>query len=315
MKLVDVVTAYITVKRTTGMRCRSAVDVLKAFCRTMGDIELSEVSPQRVQAFVGGHGPVTSFWHQKYTVLDGFYRFAISRAYLETSPLPLVVPKCPPRLTPYIYSVAELRRLLEATARLHTPLSPLQATTFHTLLLLLYGSAMRISEALALTLADVDLDQGLLTVRDTKFYKTRWVPIGPKLTAALRTYAAKRGRLAVPAGDGSAFFVTRTGHPLSYKQANQLFIRVRRYAAIQRDPAARYQPRLHDLRHTAIVHRVVAWHQAERDVGRLLLPLATYVGHADITSTQHYLSVTPELWTAASQRFEHYAHVEVRHES
>ena len=80
MKLVDVVTASITVKRTTGMRCRSAVDVLKAFCRTMGDIELSEVSPQRVQAFVGGHGPVTSFWHQKYTVLDGFYRFAISRA-------------------------------------------------------------------------------------------------------------------------------------------------------------------------------------------------------------------------------------------
>src|SRR2546430_10943391 len=81
MKLVDVVTASITVKRTTGMRCRSAVDVLKAFCRTMGDIELSEVSPQRVQAFVGGHGPVTSFWHQKYTVLDGFYRFARSEEH------------------------------------------------------------------------------------------------------------------------------------------------------------------------------------------------------------------------------------------
>ena len=198
---------------------------------------------------------------------------------------------------------------------MHSPVSPLQATTFHTLLLLLYGSAMRISEALALTLADVDLTQGLLTVRDTKFYKTRWVPIGPKLTAALRTYAAQRGRLAVPAGDRSAFFVTRTGHPLSYKQANRLFIRVRRDAAIQRDPTARYQPRLHDLRHTAIVHRVVAWYQAERDVGRLLLPLATYVGHADITATQHYLSMTPELWTAASQRFEHYAHVEVCHEN
>ena len=169
MKLVDVVIAYITLKRATGMRYRSASDILQAFCRTMGDIALTEVSPQRVQAFIGGRGPVPSFRHQKYTVLDGFYRFAISRAYLETSPLPLVVPKRPPRLTPYIYSVAELRRLLEATARLHSPVSPLQATTFHTLLLLLYGSAMRISEALALTLADVDLTQGLLTVRDTKF--------------------------------------------------------------------------------------------------------------------------------------------------
>jgi integrase len=315
MTLVDVITAYITLKRATGMRYRSASDILQAFCRAMGDIALTEVSPQRVQAFVAGHGPVTSFWHQKYMVLDGFYRFAISRAYLETSPLPRVVPQRPPRLTPYIYSVAELRRLLEATARLHSPVSPLQATTVHTLLLLLYGSAMRISEALALTLADVDLTQGLLTVRNTKFYKTRWVPIGPKLTAALRTYAAQRGRLALPAGDHSAFFATRTGHPLSYKQANRLFIRLRRYAAIQRDPSARFQPRLHDLRHTAIVHRVVAWYQAERDVGRLLLPLATYVGHADITSTQHYLSMTPELWTAASQRFEHYAHVEVRHGS
>src|SRR2546430_16034904 len=99
-----------------------------AFCRTMGDIELSEVSPQRVQAFVGGHGPVTSFWHQKYTVLDGFYRFAISRASLETSPLRLVASKCRPGLRASIYCVAVFRRLLEATARLHTPLSPLPAT-------------------------------------------------------------------------------------------------------------------------------------------------------------------------------------------
>ena len=77
-------TAYITLKRATGMRYRSASDILQAFCRTMGDIALTEVfAPSACRHFIGGRGPVTSFWHQKYTVLDGFYRFAISRAYLR----------------------------------------------------------------------------------------------------------------------------------------------------------------------------------------------------------------------------------------
>jgi site-specific recombinase XerD len=297
------------------MRFTSEVSVLKAFCRAMGDTELAEVTPQSVQAFLDGQGPVTSYWHQKLKILAGFYRFALSRAYLATSPLPRVVPKCPPPMTPYIYSVAELRRLLEATEQLSTPMSPLQAITFRTLLLLLYGSAMRVSEALALTLVDVDLAEGLITVRDTKFFKTRWVPIGPKLTASLTAYADRRRRLPLPAGEASAFFVTRTGHPLSYDQVGRLFIRVRQHANVQREAQARYQPRLHDLRHTAIVHRVVAWHQADRNVGRLLLPLSTYVGHGDITSTQRYLSMTPELLAAASRRFALYAQVEEHHET
>src|SRR6185437_16458475 len=104
MKLEEVVTAYITLKRAAGMRFHSEASVLTSFCRAMGDIELPEIPPQRVQAFLAGHGPVTSYWHQKYTILSGFYRFAISRAYLETSPLPLVIPKRPPPMTPYIYS-------------------------------------------------------------------------------------------------------------------------------------------------------------------------------------------------------------------
>jgi len=315
MTLVELVTSYITLKRSSGMRFRSEVGVLNAFCRAMGDVGIAEVNPQKVQAFLAGQGPVTTYWHQKYKVLSGFYRFALSRGYLQASPLPTTMPKCPPPLTPYVYSVAELRRLLDATACLQTPMSPLQATTFHTLLLLLYGSAMRVSEALALSLAEVNLDERLITVRDTKFFKTRWVPIGPKLTVELATYAERRRRLPLPAGEASAFLVTRTGHQLSYDQANRLFGRVRQYANVKREAHARYQPRLHDLRHTAIVHRVVAWYQAGLDVGQWLLPLSTYVGHGEIKSTQRYLSMTPELLAAASQRFERYVQVEDGHES
>jgi integrase len=297
------------------MRFDSEAGVLKAFCRAMGPIEITEVDPQKVQVFLDGQGPLTTWWRQKYTILNSFYRFARNRGYVQVSPLPMTIPKYPPPMTPYIYSTDELRRLLVATACLQTPISPLQATTFHTLLLLLYGAAMRVSEALALSLADVNLDEVLITVRDTKFHKSRWVPTGPKLTQSLAAYAEKRRRLPLPTGETSAFLATRTGYRLSYEQANRLFGRVRRHADVQREAQARYQPRLHDLRHTAIVHRVVAWHQAELDVGQWLLPLATYVGHGEIKSTQHYLSMTPELLSAANQRFERYAELEADHES
>jgi len=315
MMLAELVTSYITLKRAAGMRFHSEVGVLKSFCRAMGDVVITEADPQKVQAFLDGQGPLTTYWRQKYKILSGFYRFALNRGYLQVSPLPRAVPKCPPPMIPYIYSVAELRRLLDATECLHTPKSPLQATTFHTLLLLLYGTAMRVSEALTLSLADVNLDESLITIRDTKFYKSRWVPIGPKLTLTLTSYAQRRRRLPLPQGEASAFLVTRTGHRLSYEQVNQLFGRVRGHAHVKREAKARYQPRLHDLRHTAIVHRVVAWYQAELDVGQWLLPLSTYVGHGEIKSTQRYLSMTPELLSAANQRFERYAELGDGHEN
>jgi integrase/recombinase XerD len=314
MTLEALVTSYLTVKRAAGMRFDSEASLLKAFCRAMGDIELAEVTPHKVRAFLAGPRPITTYWHHKYTVLGGLYRFALSRGYLVASPLPTIVPKCPPSLTPYIYSIAELRRLLAATERLATPMSPLQALTFRTLLLLLYGTGMRVSEALALTLNDMELGEQLITVRDTKFFKTRWVPLGPKLTAQLAVYTAQRRRLPLPREEASPLLATRTGHRLHYDQVNRLFCRVRQEAGVHREAHARYQPRLHDLRHTAIVHRVVAWYRAGLDVQRWLLPLSTYVGHSEIKSTQRYLSMTPELLTEASQRFARYAQREDDHE-
>ena len=309
MKLAEIVSTYLTFQRARGMRYRTQAVTLHAFCRAMGDIDINAVEADAVRAFVAGQGPITTFWHHKYRVLEGFYRFAIARGFTHASLLPTTVPQCPPSLTPYIYSVEELRRLLTATDGLQTTRSPLQAGTFHTLLLLLYGTGMRIGEALALTLADVNLQDRLLTLRDTKFHKTRWVPIGPQLTAALAAYATQRRRLALPAGDNSAFLATRTGHHVSYVRVGQLFRRLRQRAGMDREPGARYQPRLHDLRHTAAVHRLIAWYRDGADVQRLLPHLSTYLGHVGMTSTQRYLTMTPELLAEASRRFEHYAHM------
>ena len=99
---------------------------------------------------------------------------------------------------------------------------------------------------------------------------------------------------------------------MDYRRVNKLFCRLRRRAEIRRECTARYQPRIHDIRHTAAVHRVIAWYRAGMDVQRLLPQLATYLGHVKIDYTQRYLSMTPELLHEASLRFERYARPGVR---
>jgi site-specific recombinase XerD len=296
------------------MRFRSDASTLRSFCRAIGDVEVDNVEPEAVLAFIAGRGPVTAYWRQKFRILGSFYRYALGRGYTATSPLPTSTPKFPPPLTPYIYSVSELEKLLTATDILQTPNSPLQQASFRTLLLLLYSTGLRISEALALRLSDVDLGQQLLTVRDTKFFKTRLVPIGPRLTTVLADYASRRRRLPLPAGEGSSFLATRTGRQWHYRNVNKLFGRVREAAGIRRESSARYQPRIHDLRHTAAVHRVIAWYRAGANVQQLLPQLATYLGHVELASTQRYLHMTTELLHEANRRFEQYAQPEVRHE-
>ncbi len=315
MKLSAIVASYIDFKRSLGMSFRTDNRVLKAFSRAMGDVEIDNVKPDAVRMFIDGRGPVTAFWHQKHKILRSFYRYVVNRGHTTTSPLPRTIPKCPPPLMPYIYSLEELRRLLAATDTLHSPQSPLQALTFRTLLLLLYGTGMRIGEALSLTMSDVDLPESLVTVRDAKFHKSRLVPTGPKLTEKLSAYATERRSLPLPNGGTSAFFATRTGNAVSYHRVNTLFRRLRALAEVWREPDARYQPRLHDLRHAAAVHRLIAWYRAGADVQRWLLPLSTYLGHVEIASTQRYLTMTPELLRQAGLRFERYAQEsDVRHE-
>ncbi len=313
MRLRDLVMAYIDFKCSLGMRYRSQSAVLRAYCRAMGDVAIEEVRPEAVLAFITGTGPVTGRWMECYRVLGGLYRYAIGRGYATMSPLPVETPKPPPPFIPYIYTVDELRRLLAATDILETPLSPLLAFTMRSLLLLLYGTGMRIGEALSLTLQDVDLENRVLTVRDAKFFKTRLVPIGPRLTMVLTDYLSRRRQLPLPAGDDSAFLATRTGIHMDYKRVNKLFCRLRLAAQIRREAAARYQPRIHDIRHATAVHRLIAWYRAGADVQRLLPQLATYLGHLDMRSTQQYLSMTAELLREASLRFERYAQPEVRH--
>jgi site-specific recombinase XerD len=307
MKLMKVITTYVVLKQSLGIKFESTGRVLRQFGRSMGDIAIDEVGPREVAAFLRGKGRLSATWTVKYRALFGLYRFAISRGHVDNSPLPASRPKLPPPLSPYVYSTDELRRLIEATATLYSVRSPLQVPTYRMLLLVLYGTGMRISEALGLTLRDVDLVQRIITVRNTKFYKTRLVPIGPKLAQELGAHIGRRRQLSMPDGEDSAVFATRKGKPWGYQHVISLFQRLRCAAGVDCPAGEPRPPRLHDIRHTAAVHRVIAWYRAGKDVQRLLPQLATYLGHADIGSTQCYLRMTPELLHEASQRFADYA--------
>lgn len=308
MRLAQLTAEYVTFKQSLGMRFRTESVTLKAFCRAMGDIDITQVSPKSVQDYLAGTGPITGFWHRKFEALSGFYRYATTRGHISFSPLPLILPKRPVPFKPYIYTHDQYRTLLEMAHVLDSSRRcQVQAVTFRILLLLLYGTGLRISEALSLTLADVDLGASLLTIHNTKFFKTRWVPVGPRLSSVLVAYAKIRRRLPHPARNKSAFLATRRGAPLSRSTVERIFRILCEHAHIGRTDGARYQPRLHDIRHTFALNRLISWYREGADVQRMLPCLSTYLGHVDIMATQRYLTMTPELLHEASVRFEQYA--------
>ena len=258
MTIAHVIEEYVTVKRATGLRFRSAATILRTFARVAGPMEIHDVTQETVRAFLKGAGPITSGWHQKHYTLAGLFRFAMQRGLASTSPVAYRLPKRPAYATPYIYAEEELRRLLDATSALDLPHpkngqpATIPALTFRTLLLLLYGTGLRLGEALALSVDDVDLPANMLVVRNTKFFKTRLVPIGPSLSSALHRYAERRLALVRRPPTRHAFLLRRDGIPISLYTAERYFLDA---AQSHRYPSklngAYFQPRLHDLRQHA----------------------------------------------------------------
>ena len=305
MKLSDAIDEYVAHKRALGMEFTTEARLLRAFCRYTGNLSVDTVTTDQLQNYLDGDTPISSFWQRKHTALSGLYRFMLSRGYIKQSPLPCRHPKLPPPLVPYIYSHAELKCLLAATPAACGPQVPMETYVFRTLILLLYGACLRIGEALRLTMSAVDLDQNVLHVRETKFYKSRLVPLGRDLSRVLRQYVKQRNIRHGREAD-SPLFCFRDGRSLSQSAARSAFKRTCILTGIQRHDGGRYQPRLHDLRHTGVVHRLIAWYRSEADLQFLLPQLATYLGHINLSATQRYLTLTPELLHEASLRFEHY---------
>jgi integrase/recombinase XerD len=315
MKLTQLIAQYVAFRKSLGADFEGSARLLHTFSRVVGEgLHVGHMRPKQVTAFLAGRGPVTRYWHRKYTTLRSFFRYALSRGYLSASPLPTTVPKLPEPFKPHIYSREELRRLLDGTASAQKRRCQMEAHTFRALLLLLYGAGLRDGEALSLNLEDVDLQEAVLIIRDTKFYKTRLVPLGSELNDVMAEYAKQRKKAGHSQSGDAPFFVTKRDTRVSSHLLQSAFRRLRAQAGVRREDGARYQPRLHDLRHASAVHRLTAWYREGKDVQLLLPLLSTYLGHTSIACTQVYLTLTPELLHEASKRFERYVFGEVSHD-
>lgn len=311
MNLHQLIEQYIAFRQALGEPFKGQATILRSLSRVLGaETDISDVGLEQVSAFLSGVGPVTSFWHAKFSVLRGLYAYAISRGHATVSPLPATVPKRPPPFIPYIYSREELRRLLEVAENDRHSQRRVEPHTLRTVFLLLYAAGLRVSEALNLNYGDVDLGSSLMTIRNTKFFKSRLVPLGPQLTRTMTCFSGWR-QTHYPTDDPhDPFFVGRDGARLAHRSLSVAFRHTCLRAGIRRSVTARFQPRLHDLRHTFAVHRLIEWYQQGADVQKLLPQLSVYLGHCCLSSTQAYLNMTPELLRQASDRFERYAYQE-----
>ena len=172
-------------------------------------------------------------------------------------------------------------------------------------------TGLRISEALRLQEADVDLKTVVLTIRQSKFGKSRLVPLHPSAVEALARYRTQRTRHVCTTPETSFFVTTRgqsLGRPVGDRQAHRIFGQLRKQLGWV-DRGSHGAPRVHDLRHAFAVRRLVLWHEQGVDISQRMLALSTYLGHAKVSNTYWYLTGVPELMGLVGQRFERFANL------
>lgn len=243
-------------------------------------------------------------WARRLDVLRPFARYLARFDPRTEFPQTAIFGRSHRRLAPHIYSEQEICDLVAAASRL-TPEGGLRPATYATIFGLIAATGLRRSEALHLQCGDVDLDEAFLTVRNTKFRKSRHVPIHATVVSALRRYLVVRARHGALIED-SPLFLSPAGGFIAKRRINKVFQKLRTnlgWTARGGHGAVR----IHDLRHTFICRRIQLWHEHGADIDNAIAALSTYVGHAKISDTYWYLTGVPELMAVSGKRFELFA--------
>jgi integrase len=312
-------TNFLGERRQLGFDLRAIGYSVSSFARYVDALKLQgpptiEVMADWARCDKGNSGnPET--WARRLGKLRPFTRYLQQFEPLTEVPDDFTFGRIGQRPTPHIYIGQEIIDLLAAAHRLG-PQPGLRGATYETLFGLIASAGLRVSEAVHLLDTDVDLKAGMLTIRLTKFTKSRYVPLHPSAVEMLKRYRSLRN-LHINFADEMPFFVgTRgrcRGRFLGLRQVHKVFDGLRdQLGWVNRGTNA--APRIHDLRHTFIVNRVMLWHTQGVNVDQQMLALSTYVGHAKITNTYWYLSGVPQLMAVAANKFEAFTQMqEVSH--
>jgi integrase/recombinase XerD len=292
---------FIQEKQACGYTYVTEQGILRRLDRFLGAHGLAQIALPRslVEPWIAKHAHESARTHRtRVGLLRRLAIFVARHGYPAYIPPSHLVPREPPSFTPYILSSTEVHCLLDAADRLRpTGHAPLRHLILPELFRVLYSCGLRVSEALRLRRGDVDLEVGVLTIRQGKFRKDRMVPLTPALTQRLHHYAHTVGRQTPDA----IFFPAPHGGPYHretiYKAFRQLL-----WACRIPHGGRGHGPRLHDLRHTYAVHRLAQWYRAGADLQAYLPVLATYMGHLSVLETQCYLRLTADVFPDLSAR-------------
>jgi integrase len=307
---------YLRERRRLGFQLRSMGGALRSFARQVDKLE--NPGPLTVELMAEwarrdrAHSDDPRTWARRLKILRPFTRWLQQFEPRTEVPDDAIFGRIGGRLTPHIYSEQEIVDLLAAARHLRPDL---RGATYEALFGLLAATGLRVSEAVRLRTSDVDLKTGMLTVQRTKFAKSRQVPLHPSVVEALRRYRRLRDPL-IELTEETPFFVgargRRRGQMLTTRQVDRVFADLRTRLAWP-NRGAHSTPRVHDMRHTFVVHRMLAWRKEGIDLDQSMLALSTYVGHAMVTNTYWYLTAVPELMALAARKSESSLSPEVSH--
>jgi integrase len=290
---------YLALRRGLGFKLGRPAQILEGFVGYLEQAGAATVTTAHALAWATAPaGADPTWWRARLAAIRPFARYLAPRVPGTEVPPPGLLPgRSSRRAVPYLYSGAEVAALMAAAGAIRTPF---RAATYQVLIGLLAVTGMRVGEAIGLDQGDLDSGQGLVTIRDGKFGKSRQLPLHDSVLQALTGYARLRGsrpgRLASP-----AFFASVTGTRLIYNNVHWTFHRLVKAAGLEPRSAA-CRPRIHDLRHTFAVTTLTGWYADGGDVAARLPLLSTWLGHADPSGTYWYLTGTPELLALAAAR-------------
>lgn len=312
MKMGETIILYISYRLSLGEKARTISFILKNFCGYIGaDRDLTTISEKECNRYLNAHGiregVISAYWFSIYAALNGLFMWAIARGYMATNPLPKDKPKEPEAFVPYIYSNEDLKRIFETALTYRRRFNIEYPEVIQVMLKLTYCLGLRPSETTHLVVDDINLQDGLAFIRETKFYKSRVVPFGREVSQMLGNYLRWRSEEVVSRGiTDNHLFIDKRGNPVQLSALQQAFRFIREKAGIHRYDNAHYDVRLQDLRHTFATNRVAQWYREGKDVQALLPVLSTYLGHCNLDSTAVYISFTNQLLDEAGKRFQSY---------
>ena len=304
---------YLELRRSLGFQLRAHGDLLSAFADYL-DIQNASTITTRLALEWAQSRPELHLCTQAQhlSVVRGFARYySAFDSATEIPPLGLL-PGRYPRKAPYIYSDEQILQLMRAAKTVRGPKSVpaeriLRPWTYHTMFGLFAVTGLRFGEVIRLERQDVDFERGLLTGSETKFGKTRLVPLHETTVQALRQYAERRDRIH-PRPCCQRFFVAQRGGQLDMREVKTTFIQLSRQIGL-RGANDSFGPRIHDFRHSLAVKTVLRWYRAGVDAARRMPVLSAFLGHAHVSDTYWYLSAHPELLAVAAERLEQFLEV------